>query len=507
MRRRRGTVLRRLEGMRRRPDVVRRTAKTSETTPRIDATTSRNEEAMSSPRKAPPRSPETLSRNSKPTFHPGAATSGKDETPASADVTMSRRLERSSRSDAINASEGRTDASEGRADASERRDAAVEDGEVVGTRFAVVHSLGGGAHSLLAVVRSFPGVAASLLGIAESLLAFVRSFSGAAASPLGIAEPRLAVGQARGRALSLDLNTSRQGFFRALAPFSAKALVSFEGMVHGRMRLFEPRACASRALFAALLMSAAASAQTAPSDKPPAAPSVTETSPSPAATPATPAPVPVPSGYGQPVYAPGTPQPAPAQVYVQPAYPQGYVQPAYPPVYGQPTYPPGYFPPGYVAPGYYAPGYAAPPSRRRYRESAMDPDNPPPGYHTETRIRTGLVVGGAVMFAVPYLLSVSGAISGEAGGSTEYNPLFAPVVGPFIALSTTHVFIATSDALQQVGRVFGAMGLILDGIFQVTGATMLIVGLAAPKEVVVPNSPLEPTLSFGPTGASARWAF
>jgi hypothetical protein len=138
----------------------------------------------------------------------------------------------------------------------------------------------------------------------------------------------------------------------------------------------------------------------------------------------------------------------------------------------------------------------------------MNPDDPPPGYHTESRARSGLVVGGAVMFGISYVLSVTGAVAGSAGGSTEYNPLYIPVLGPFIALGSTHTFEATNDAGTQVGRVFGAIGLIFDGLIQVTGASLIIVGVAARRDVVVRDLPPEmPEVSFGAGGATARWWF
>jgi hypothetical protein len=198
---------------------------------------------------------------------------------------------------------------------------------------------------------------------------------------------------------------------------------------------------------------------------------------------------------------------APVPVYVQPGYPQpGYAPgpppPGYAPVYPQPgvVYPSGYPQPVYVSP--------------RARPMGMNPDDPPPGYHTESRARMGLVVAGAVMLAIPYVLSVTAAVSASAGNDSGYSPLFVPVAGPFIALSTTHALVGTSDGLQEVGRVFGSIGLILDGILQVSGASLLLVGLVARHDVVVRDAPPEragatamPEVSLGLGGATARWSF
>jgi len=188
--------------------------------------------------------------------------------------------------------------------------------------------------------------------------------------------------------------------------------------------------------------------------------------------------------------------PPPPPVYQQPGY---YPPPqAYPP---PPAYAPGYPPPGYApAYGYPPLGYAAP------RPMPMDPDNPPDGYHTESRMRTGLVVGGGVLFGVPYLLSAATAAGGLSDHNDELVPLFIPVVGPFVTLSTAHVFVGTDNDLEQVGRIFGAMGLIIDGIMQVAGFSLVVVGLSVQKRVVVRDRGV-PEVALGPRGATARWRF
>jgi hypothetical protein len=206
-----------------------------------------------------------------------------------------------------------------------------------------------------------------------------------------------------------------------------------------------------------------------------------------------------------------------AQVSAQPAPPPP--PPAYPPpqiVYPPPPgYSPGYGlppPPGY----YYPPGAASPISAGPAVK--MDPDNPPAGYHTESRARSGLVVAGGVMFGIAYVFSAAAAVGGITDHSSELVPLFVPVAGPFVTLGSAHVFERTSDDAAQVGRVFGAMGLILDGIVQVSGFTLLVIGMAVRKEVVVKDSAgdadarvrprtMVPDVAVGPGGMSARWTF
>jgi hypothetical protein len=106
-------------------------------------------------------------------------------------------------------------------------------------------------------------------------------------------------------------------------------------------------------------------------------------------------------------------------------------------------------------------------------------DQIPPGYHAETRARTGLVVGGAVTFGVLYLLSVlvGAAISDVNKGTGSSNSgdfLFVPVAGPFLQMTRT-------DSSS------GNVTLAIDGIAQAAGATMFVVGITSPKTVLVRN--------------------
>ncbi len=104
----------------------------------------------------------------------------------------------------------------------------------------------------------------------------------------------------------------------------------------------------------------------------------------------------------------------------------------------------------------------------------------PPGYHAETRVRSGLVVGGAVTFGVMYLLSVLvGAAISDAnklsGGNKDSGDfLYVPVAGPFLQMTKTE-------------SSSGNVTLAIDGIAQAAGATMLIVGITSPKTVLVRN--------------------
>jgi hypothetical protein len=105
----------------------------------------------------------------------------------------------------------------------------------------------------------------------------------------------------------------------------------------------------------------------------------------------------------------------------------------------------------------------------------------PEGYHVESRARKGLVIGGAVTFGALYLLTVlTGALiqsidSIDGGSGDEWTPMYVPLAGPFV----------TAGAANSEGG--GTALLMLLGIGQVSGAAMLVGGLAAQSTELVRN--------------------
>jgi hypothetical protein len=196
---------------------------------------------------------------------------------------------------------------------------------------------------------------------------------------------------------------------------------------------------------------------------PPAPPPPATTAPPAATTPTYPAPAPprygtyppsaYPPGYTPPVYQPQQPQPQPQVPYPQQA---------------APAYPYGYNP------------FAAWPATL----PAVDGKQPPNGYREETSVRKSFVITGAVAFGVFYLSSLAAAsvlsdssTTDSSSGSSSSNksdsealPLFIPCLGPFIGL-------ATLDPAPV-----GTAWLVLDGLAQTAGLTLLIVGIAYPNK-------------------------
>lgn len=281
----------------------------------------------------------------------------------------------------------------------------------------------------------------------------------------------------------------------------------------------------------ALLLGASATvhaqqpAPTAPPSAPP--PSTAQPPPSASAPPAgTPPPA---NGLPPPAPPPVVPKPRPAAPPAASApppgspppqgYPQGYPPPqGYPQGYPPPQgYPQGYSPYPYYPYPYYPYPYPYPSStaapKPRPREMPYDPGKPiPEGYHLETRANRKLIGAGAGVLGGAWIFSVvlaSVIIDQNSGNDLGYGPLFAPVLGPFIALGTS-----TLD-WDQDGYV-GAF-LVLDGLAQVGGAAMLIAGLVRDVKLLVrdPDKPaatpaatgLVPDVRIGAGSGSLTWRF
>jgi hypothetical protein len=173
-------------------------------------------------------------------------------------------------------------------------------------------------------------------------------------------------------------------------------------------------------------------------------------------------------------------------------------QPAQPPVAGQPAqYPPYGAPPGGVyyapPPPGYGPSYAPQPDGPYVIEDWEEGDPIPDGYQPESRIRKGLVIGGAVTLGASWLVTVVITAAGQsiqaaddelveaAGGDADadgrtaddWSVLYIPVAGPFVG-------VATLDASGG-----GLAVLLIDGVVQTGGLAMLIAGLAAQETRLV----------------------
>ena len=146
------------------------------------------------------------------------------------------------------------------------------------------------------------------------------------------------------------------------------------------------------------------------------------------------------------------------------------------PYRGQPYGPPPYGAPPQAPPGYpgawgYPPAAQPPPlpATIPYREGRQ----PPPGYTLETQSIRGLWLSGIITFGAPWFMSAVGAGILLDEEKEDVAPLFAPVLGPFIAIGT----LATDSP--------GTTLLMVDGLAQAAGVGLLIAGLTAERKVWV----------------------
>jgi hypothetical protein len=115
----------------------------------------------------------------------------------------------------------------------------------------------------------------------------------------------------------------------------------------------------------------------------------------------------------------------------------------------------------------------------------------PPGYHVETRDRSGLVLGGAVLLGASYVPTAAAAAVCEQEHCGGTAGLFVPVVGPLIA-ALAHDTSGRRAEAGGPGRDVVWLGLMsVDFAAQAGGATMLVLGLTLqPKQVLVEDEPL-----------------
>jgi len=108
----------------------------------------------------------------------------------------------------------------------------------------------------------------------------------------------------------------------------------------------------------------------------------------------------------------------------------------------------------------------------------------PPGYHQDTKARTGLIAAGAAVFGGLWLVSAGVGLAyqelqDDLASAVEKKskdkewPLVIPLAGPFITIGTAH-------AQQEASFL-----LVVDGLGQCAGVAMFIAGFAAPKQVLV----------------------
>jgi hypothetical protein len=168
------------------------------------------------------------------------------------------------------------------------------------------------------------------------------------------------------------------------------------------------------------------------------------------------------------------------------------------PVGAAPTAPPPAAPPGYAYPpppgyGYQQPYAVAYPTALRPPDVVNYDGGPvPAGYHVEERPRKGLIITGALLTGVPWVLGITFAGGAKPSFENQTGWLVLPVLGPWITLATrktsecTTTYAGSSSTYCYDNGDEGAKRtlLVFDGLLQATGAVLFIAGIASPKKVV-----------------------
>jgi hypothetical protein len=145
------------------------------------------------------------------------------------------------------------------------------------------------------------------------------------------------------------------------------------------------------------------------------------------------------------------------------------------------------------------------PSRALAQSASSTPETSAasPPLTSTPHARNGLVLGGALLFVLPYIASAIAATTSyttDSGTEASRGVLWVPAVGPFILLGK-----ASSAAAGVV--------LVADGLAQVGGLTMFSIGLAMPKSGVGVETrtgarlSVSPLLLNGASGASLTATF
>lgn len=131
----------------------------------------------------------------------------------------------------------------------------------------------------------------------------------------------------------------------------------------------------------------------------------------------------------------------------------------------------------------------------------------PQGYHLDSRINTGLALGGVSLWAAPY---VTGLIAAAASGFSKGSGWLAlPVIGPFVAMGGRSIDCsplgesnsADGSDLSEIERKCRESAiaearvlalLTVDGLLQTTGAILTVAGVLSPREVLLRNDVFPP---------------
>lgn len=140
----------------------------------------------------------------------------------------------------------------------------------------------------------------------------------------------------------------------------------------------------------------------------------------------------------------------------------------------------------------------------------------PPGYRVVQRSATGLTIGGGLTFLVAYAAGLGLAASQSFDNGTGYTAI--PIIGPWAAIGGRSFkckvpanATGTSQSVQKalntcVGAAFDEVTTVVfltaDGLIQLTGAVLFVVGLASGYEELVREDLPKTAISISPSGVN-----
>lgn len=126
-------------------------------------------------------------------------------------------------------------------------------------------------------------------------------------------------------------------------------------------------------------------------------------------------------------------------------------------------------------------------------------DPVPPGFQLRSRPRLGLVITGAAVGGGAYGFVVLGAL--DSGFDDKTGFLLIPLAGPWLMLAAGGAQDKTcptdDDACEGENNQMERAVLVLDGLAQATGATLVALGFAFPRQRLERTGP---SVSLLPTG-------
>lgn len=164
--------------------------------------------------------------------------------------------------------------------------------------------------------------------------------------------------------------------------------------------------------------------------------------------------------------------------------------------------PPQYYYPPYGYPNPYA-GYGLGPPRELPAEFPYKGGPIPYRYKIEERYNLGLLIAGPALFGLAYVLTAYSANErpGIGFGNTfvngsQWDALYIPIAGPFVFAN----YAPSGSAFIYV----------FEGLGQVTGIGIFLLGILRPKDVLVRktvNEAFRPTLHVGPARVQLEMQF